>query len=65
MEERINGKVTHEVRIDCTNESHEEILPGLTVGENAVVGAASVVTHDVESGTIGAGTPARVIKRID
>ena len=41
------------------------ILPGVTVGENAVVGAASVVTHNVESGTIVAGNPARVIKRID
>lgn len=41
------------------------ILPGVTVGENAVVGTASVVTHDVESGTIVAGNPARVIKRID
>lgn len=40
------------------------ILPGVTVGDNAVVGAASVVTKDVEPDTIVAGNPARFIKRI-
>lgn len=40
------------------------ILPGVTVGENAVVGAGSVVTHDVEPNTIVAGNPARLIRRI-
>ncbi len=40
------------------------ILPGVTIGENAVVGAGSVVTHDVESNTIVAGNPARFIRKI-
>ena len=40
------------------------ILPGVTVGENAVVGAGSVVTKDVEADTIVAGNPAKVIRRI-
>ena len=40
------------------------ILPGVTVGENAVVGAGSVVTHDVEPNTIVAGNPAKLIRRI-
>lgn len=40
------------------------ILPGVTVGENSVVGAGSVVTHDVEPNTIVAGNPARVIRKI-
>ena len=40
------------------------ILPGVTVGDNAVVGAASVVTKDVPADTIVAGNPARIIKRI-
>lgn len=40
------------------------ILPGVTIGENSVVGAGSVVTHDVEPNTIVAGNPARVIKHI-
>ena len=40
------------------------ILPGVTVGENAVVGAGSVVTRDVEPNTLVAGNPARLIRRI-
>ena len=40
------------------------ILPGVSVGDNAVVGAASVVTKDVAPDTIVAGNPARFIKRI-
>lgn len=40
------------------------ILPGVTVGENAVVGAGSVVTRDVEDNCVVAGNPARLIKRI-
>ncbi|MBD2156187.1 DapH/DapD/GlmU-related protein [Leptolyngbya sp. FACHB-16] len=37
------------------------ILPGITVGEGAVVGAGAVVTKNVEAYTIVAGNPARVI----
>ena len=41
------------------------ILPGVTIGENAVVGAASVVTRDVAPNTIVAGNPARVLRTFD
>lgn len=40
------------------------ILPGVTIGEGAVVGACSVVTRDVEPWTLVAGNPARVIRRL-
>lgn len=40
------------------------ILPGVTIGDNAVVGAASVVTKEVPADTIVAGNPAKFIKRI-
>lgn len=40
------------------------ILPGITVGENAVVGAGAVVTKDVEDNTVVGGNPAKVLKRI-
>lgn len=40
------------------------VLPGITIGDNAVIGAASVVTKDVPADCIVAGNPARFIKRI-
>ena len=40
------------------------ILPGVTVGENAVVAAGSVVTKDVPSNTVVAGVPAKHVKNI-
>ena len=40
------------------------ILPGVTVGENAIVGAGSVVTKDVEPNTVVGGIPAKLIKRL-
>jgi len=40
------------------------VLPGVTVGERAVVAAGAVVTRDVEPETIVAGVPARPIRRI-
>lgn len=40
------------------------ILPGVTVGENAVVAAGAVVTKDVPANTEVAGLPAKVIKKI-
>lgn len=44
--------------------SGSTILAGITIGENAMVGAGSVVTHDVPSDTIVAGNPAKVMRKI-
>jgi acetyltransferase-like isoleucine patch superfamily enzyme len=41
------------------------IMPGVTIGEGAVVGAGALVTKDVPAWTIVAGTPAKVIKVLD
>ena len=40
------------------------ILPGVTVGENAVVAAGAVVTKDVPANTVVAGVPAKVVKEL-
>ena len=41
------------------------IMPGVTIGRGAIVGANAVVTHDVLPYTLVAGNPARMVKRID
>ena len=40
------------------------ILPGVTIGENAIVGTGSIVTKDVPDNCIVVGSPARVVKEI-
>lgn len=44
--------------------SNSTILPGVSVGDNAVIGAGSVVTKDIPENMVAAGNPARVIKSI-
>ena len=39
-----------------------KIMPGVTIGENAVIAGGSVVTKDVPAGAIAGGNPAKVIK---
>jgi maltose O-acetyltransferase len=45
--------------------AHAIVLPGVTIGDDAIVGAGSVVRHDVEPGTVVAGNPARVLTDTD
>lgn len=40
------------------------ILKGVTIGEGAIVGAGSVVTHDVAPWTVVAGNPAKIVKTL-
>ena len=44
---------------DCT------ILPGIEIGDGAVIGAGSIVTKNVPANSIAVGSPARVIKQIE
>jgi acetyltransferase-like isoleucine patch superfamily enzyme len=59
-----------EARVTCIEAgasigANATILPGLTIGARAMVGAGSVVTRDVPPGTVVAGNPARVIRSVD
>ena len=40
------------------------VLPGVTIGDNAVIGAGSVVTHSIPPNVLAAGNPCKVIKQI-
>lgn len=45
----------------CGNVS---VVPGVSIGDDSVIGAGSVVTHDIPSGVVAAGDPCRVLRKI-
>jgi acetyltransferase-like isoleucine patch superfamily enzyme len=45
--------------------ANSTILPGVRIGKNALIGAGSVVTHDIPANSVAVGSPAKVIKTID
>jgi acetyltransferase-like isoleucine patch superfamily enzyme len=45
--------------------AHSVVMPGVVIGENAVVGACSFVNSDIPDNTIAYGVPAKVVKKID
>jgi acetyltransferase-like isoleucine patch superfamily enzyme len=53
------------VRRGASIGSGATILSNVIIGEHAIVGAGSVVTHDVPANTIVAGNPARVLRLVD
>jgi len=40
------------------------VVPGVTVGDNAIIAAGAVVTKDVSANAVVAGVPAKVIKMV-
>jgi len=50
---------------NCKIGSHSVIMPGVIIGENAVIGAFSFVNKDVPDNVVAVGTPAKVIKKIE
>ena len=41
------------------------VMPGVTIGENSVIGSHSVVSRDIPPGSVAAGVPARVIMTLE
>lgn len=49
---------------NCKIGSHSVIMPGVTVGQNSIVGAFSFVTEDIPANVIAFGIPARVAEKL-
>ena len=49
---------------DCWFGANVVVCPGVTIGDNCVIGAGSVVTRDIPSNSFAAGVPAKVIRQI-
>jgi len=60
----IDGKQGRVIlRKNCKVGSHSTIMPGVTIGENAVVGAHSFVTVDIPKDCTAFGVPAKVVEK--
>jgi acetyltransferase-like isoleucine patch superfamily enzyme len=49
---------------NCRIGTHSSIMPGVTIGENSIVGAHSLVVKDIPPNSVAVGVPAKVIKKI-
>jgi len=49
---------------NCKIGSHSVVIPGVTVGENSIVGAFSFVNEDIPDNVIAFGLPVRIIKKL-
>ena len=57
------GKVI--LKKSCRIGSHSVIMPGVTIGENSIVGAFSLVNEDIPDDVVAVGVPVKVIKKKD
>ena len=51
--------------LDTGKGSHNPDAPGVTIGENAIVGTGSIVTKDIPDNAVAVENPARVVKMIE
>jgi acetyltransferase-like isoleucine patch superfamily enzyme len=61
---RLQGLITAPVVIgnNVWLGSKVSVLRGVRIGDNAIIGAGAVVTHDIPANAIAAGVPARVLR---
>ena len=50
---------------NCRIGTHSVVMPGVTVGENAIIGAFSFVNRDVPDNTVAYGTPVKIIRKLE
>lgn len=56
------GKIT--LKKNCKIGSHSVIMPGVTIGENATIGAFSFVNKDIPDNVVAVGVPIKIIKKL-
>lgn len=56
------GKVV--LKKNCRIGSHSIIMPGVTVGENSVIGAFSLINKNIPANVVAAGIPAEVMRKL-
>ena len=49
---------------NCWLGANVVVVPGVTIGDNVVVGAGSVVTKDIPSGVVAVGNPCRILRKV-
>ena len=57
-----HGKVV--LKQNCRIGSHSTILPGISVGENSIIGAHSLVNKDIPDNVVAFGVPAKVVRKL-
>jgi acetyltransferase-like isoleucine patch superfamily enzyme len=57
------GKI--HMKKNCKIGSHSVVMPGVTIGENSIIGAFSFVNRDIPPNVLAFGVPAKIIKEID
>lgn len=65
-ERQLGGCVAKPIKVGshCWLGANVSVTPGVTIGDNTIIGAGSVVTHDIPANVIAAGSPAKVIRPI-
>ncbi|MEN6416247.1 MAG: sugar O-acetyltransferase [Armatimonadota bacterium] len=53
------------IECNCWIGANSTICPGVTIGENSVIGAGSVVTKDIPANSVAVGNPCRVLRNIN
>jgi len=56
------GKVV--LKKNCRIGSHSLVMPGVTIGENSIIGAFSFVNKDIPANVIAFGVPVKIIKKM-
>jgi acetyltransferase-like isoleucine patch superfamily enzyme len=57
------GRIT--LKKNCCIGTHSTVMPGVTIGENAIIGAHSFVNKDIPDNVLAFGSPAKIIKFLE